>query len=499
MSGVIVNEVRRGSYVDSVALMRLSRAIAAIDGVQEAAVMMGTPANLEIMADADLLDERGRSALGGDLVIAIRADAAAAGDAALAAALAMLAETGRSTGAEASWRPSSLRAAAAAAPDANLALISVPGDFAAAEARKAIRRGLHAMIFSDNVSLADEVALKREAKELGVLVMGPDCGTAIVNGTPLAFANAVGRGDIGIIGASGTGIQEVSCLIDRLGGGVSHAIGVGGRDLGREVGAITTLMALDLLEDDPDTKQIVLISKPPPQESAAKVLDRVARSGKDMTVCLIGAAQLEMPDNAKQVATLEGAALSVMGGDDAAMSAVGAPAIVPAAGKHRVCGLYSGGTLCGEAQAIFTAAGIAVQSNAPVPGADAVSTASDAHALLDLGADEFTKGKPHPMIDPSVRTPHLSTALVDERTAVVLLDVVIGYGAHADPAASVVAALNDVPAANRPAVIASVTGTDADPQNRSAQVAALQRAGVHVAPSNAQAARWALAVTGTNA
>ena len=405
----------------------------------------------------------------------------------------MLAELGQSETQAAAWQPRSLRAAVNAAPEANLALISVPGEFAAAEARKAIRRGLHAMIFSDNVSLADEVALKREARELGVLVMGPDCGTAILNGTPLAFANAVRRGDIAIIGASGTGIQEVSCLVDHFGGGISHAIGVGGRDLSRDVGGITTLMAFDLLDDDPATKHIILISKPPPQDTASQVLQRVARSDKSVTVCFIGADDLAMPANATQVATLEGAAMSVMGRDAASVDDAIPPAIVLPVGRQAIKGLFSGGTLCAEAQLIFKQSGAAVQSNAPIPGVSEFAETSNAHVLFDLGADEFTKGKPHPMIDPLVRWPALQSVMSDEQTAVVLLDVVIGYGAHTDPAGAVVTALSDMPVSNRPAVIASVTGTETDPQNRSAQIAKLQGAGVHVADSNAQAARWALA------
>src|SRR5580704_9603583 len=97
------------------------------------------------------------------------------------------------------------------------------------------------MIFSDNVPIAEEASLKHEARERGLMVMGPDCGTAIIGGVPLAFANAVPRGDIGIIGASGTGIQEVSTLIARAGRGVRHAIGTGGRDMHAEVGGLTTL------------------------------------------------------------------------------------------------------------------------------------------------------------------------------------------------------------------------------------------------------------------
>src|SRR4029077_18600887 len=217
-------------------------------------------------------------------------------------------------GAAAADAPRTLRAALRELPEANLALISVPGDFAVAEARKALDLGLHAMIFSDNVPLADEAALKREARERGLMVMGPDCGTAIIAGVPLAFANVVPRGDIGIIGASGTGIQEISCLIARAGRGVSHAIGTGGRDLKAEVGAITTLMAIDALETDAATKHVVLVSKPPAPEVARRVLDRIARSAKPFTVCFIGAPDFESPANARSAASLKATAEMVVGG-----------------------------------------------------------------------------------------------------------------------------------------------------------------------------------------
>ncbi|MEK9723923.1 MAG: transcriptional regulator, partial [Rhodospirillaceae bacterium] len=288
---VVVNQVRKGFYLDSVALMRMSRSLVAGDGVEEAAMMMGSPSNRQIMDDAGLLAEAGRAAGGGDLIIGIRADSQAAADAALAEAANIL-DAPTAAGEGTAWKPRTLRAAVKAQPQSNLALISVPGDFAVAEARKAIRRGLHAMIFSDNVALDAEADLKREARELGRLVMGPDCGTAIVGGVPLAFANVVKRGAVGLIGASGTGTQEVSCLIDQYGGGVSHAIGVGGRDLKSEVGGISTLMALDMLDADPMTEQVVLISKPPPDDVATAVLERVAASRKPAVVCFIGAGEL---------------------------------------------------------------------------------------------------------------------------------------------------------------------------------------------------------------
>jgi FdrA protein len=246
-------------------------------------------------------------------------------------------------------------------PEANLALISVPGDFAISEARKAIRRGLHAMIFSDNVSLAAEAALKHEAQALGRLVMGPDCGTAIINGTPLAFANSVARGAVGIIGASGTGIQEVSSLIGQYGGGISHAIGVGGRDLRSEIGGISTLMALDALATDVATAHIVLVSKPPPAEIVARVLERAASISKPVTVCFIGAKVMPMPANTTQVFSLKDAARTALGlreNDHTTRQIIPSNIRSPSlqmAGQNTVRGLFSGGTLCAEAQSMFLA------------------------------------------------------------------------------------------------------------------------------------------------
>ncbi|GMQ75194.1 MAG: acyl-CoA synthetase FdrA [Gammaproteobacteria bacterium] len=492
MSATILNEVRKGFYLDSVALMRLSRTLADLEGVEEAALMMGTPANRRIMADAGLLDAAGEAAGGGDLIIGVRAISAAAADSARIEARALL-DTPASGGREATrWRPRTLRAALKSHPGANLVVISVAGEFAVAEARKAIRRGLHAMIFSDNVSLAEEAALKREARELGCLVMGPDCGTAIINGIPLAFANRVPRGDIGIIGASGTGTQEISCLIARYGGGISQAIGVGGRDLKTEVGGISTLMALDALATDAATAHIALVSKPPPAEVAARILERIAASGKPATVCFIGAGELPMPANATQAFTLKAAAQTASGVHAEAATEEPIPAINVARGRSRIQGLFSGGTLCAEAQIIFRAADEAVFSNAPVPGVALLAEAHGGHPLLDLGNDEYTQGKPHPMIDPSVRDAAMVAALGDAAIGVILLDVVIGYGAHDDPADHLASVLKAHGVKDGPAIVASVTGTEEDPQIRSVQVAKLEAAGVHVAPTNADAALWAL-------
>jgi FdrA protein len=471
--------------------MRISRQIAGMAGVQEAGLMLGTPANKDILREAGVLGPDGEAAEPGDLILAVRATDAAAGAAAMAEAKRLLDAPREQAASSGLTTVRTLRSAVRELPDANLALISVPGHFAVAEARKALALGLHVMIFSDNVALADEVAIKREARKRGLLVMGPDCGTAIIGGAPLCFANEVPRGNIGIVGASGTGIQEVSCLIARAGGGISHAIGTGGRDLKAEVGAITTLMAIDALDADPASRHIVLISKPPEPAVARLVLDRVARSAKPFTICFLGASGLALPANARAAATLRAAADASLG----RVAGNGPAPRVRANGGTLVRGLFAGGTFCSEAQIVFAQAGLPVASNVPVPGASALAGAQETHALthtmIDLGDDEFTRGRPHPMIEPAVRERPLAAALADPAVGAILLDVVLGHGAHPDPAGHLAGLLGG--RNGGPLVIASVTGTDADPQPRGVQVEKLVAAGVMVANSNADAAELAAA------
>ena len=503
--GHLETRVRQQFYLDSVALMRMSRTLTAQIGVHDAAMMMGTPANLEILSNATLLEfpvaGHHESDIGaGDLILTVRAESRDVAMQALDEAEQLLAQP-QQAGKARTWQPRSIRSAVDVHPDANLALISVPGAFAVSEARKAVRRGLNAMIFSDNVPVEDEAELKREARELGVLVMGPDCGTCVINGVPLAFANQLPRGDIGIVGASGTGIQEVSCLLAGMNKGISHAIGVGGRDMNSAVGGISTLMALDALEADDSTRHIVVICKPPSAEVAARVLNRIGQSAKTFTICFLGGSSPELPANAQWAATLSAAAEHAGGHSGLFAESAGAIAAYTgraggdqdtAANKRQLIrGLFCGGTLCAEAQVICSAAGLSVASNAAIPGVSALDS-GQGHTLIDLGADEYTQGKPHPMIDPAVRDQLLNDALTEPDTAVVLLDVVIGYGAHADPAGQLVNSLPDNYAKNGARLIASVTGTEQDPQVRSRQIATLQRVGIEVAVSNAHAARLAV-------
>ncbi len=490
---IVVNEVRPSFYMDSVALMRFSREIAAKAGIEEAALMMGTPANLRIMADAGVLAGEGETAASGDLVIAIRAADEEVARTCLTEASAFLDQPARQQKAGEAWKPKTLRAAVKAMPDANLALISVPGDYAAAEARKALNRGLNVMIFSDNVSIEAEIALKQQAYAAGCLLMGPDCGTAIIGGTPLAFANQVPSGDIGIIGASGTGIQEVSCQIAGLGKGISEAIGVGGRDLKVEVGGTTTLMAIDLLDADPRTNHIVLVSKPPALAVAERIAARIEESSKQFTVCFIGGEDIELPANGKMAPTLRDAARMAAGLESLTDDSSGDKKGDQATGQRGdIRGLFAGGTLCAEAQAIMKRAGLAPASNVPIAGiANIKSEGGSGHQLIDLGDDDYTQGRPHPMIDPSVRDQALADALSDPKVGVVLLDVVLGYGGHLDPAGHVAAFLEEHDTGGR-LIVASVVGTEGDPQQLGTQIAKLERAGVEVAPSNADAVSLAL-------
>lgn len=473
--------------------MRAARALAALPGVEAASLVIGTPSNKAQLKEAGLLAAAGAAARPDDLVIAVRAHNAQAASRALAEAERLLASLPLEPPPAGLARAHGFCAARAALPEANLALVSVPGPFAAAEARRALEAGMHAMVFSDNVPLEEEVALKRLARRKGLLLMGPDCGSAIIGGVPLGFANAVPRGDVGIVSASGTGLQEVSTLLARAGRGVSHAIGVGGRDLSEAVGGLTTFAALEALEADRATRHVVVISKPPAPAVARALLARIARSRKRATLCLLGARALRLPRNAEFAPTLLAAAERVAG--RTLRSEAPEP---PAARSGAIRGLFCGGTLCAEAQLVLLQAGLAVRSNVPVPGAGRPARHGSGHLLLDLGEDAYTRARPHPMIEPELRAPLIAEALADPRVAVLLLDVVIGYGAHPDPAGAVAQALARA-RRRRALVIASVTGTDADPQGYARQVARLREAGVKVAGSNAEAAALAAACIGARA
>jgi FdrA protein len=435
--------VRRGAYYDSVTLMLVSRAAATTTG-EEVSVGMATPLNLELLANQGFtIEDAGPN----DLVIAIRADDV---EAVVAAVDEELAKKGGDTTVR--ERPAARSLASAARRDdaLNLAFLSIPGDHVAHEAAAALEAGLHVFCFSDGVSLDVEAALKRRALERGLLFLGADCGTAIIDGVALGFANAVERGPVGIVGASGTGTQEVCCLLDAAGIGVAHAIGVGGRDLHASVGGLMMRRGLELLADDPDTQAIVVISKPPDAAVAATIKVASEATGKPVVLGF----ELTLEEAAARAAELVGGALPPR------EERLRRP---PTEGEVR--GLYSGGTLCGEAERIV------------------------GHGTFtDFGDDEYTQGRAHPMIDQSLRLEHLAAAT----EPVLLLDVVLGYGAHPDPASE----LAPVIAEKDAHVIVALCGAAQDPQGLDAQRAQLEAAGAVVTRSNAHAARLAKEAAG---
>ena len=482
------NRVKTNAYFDSVALMRIAASLNARPEVAMASLMMGTPANQELLREAGLLVDEGMAAGPNDLVIAVSAEEALL-DPLLAEAEAGLESQAPATGESEQARPRTLEQAVGA----NLALISTPGRYAAAEALKALKLGMHVFLFSDNVPPGEELLLKEEAGRRGLLVMGPDCGTAIVNGVPLGFANAVRRGDIGIVGASGTGSQEIACLVDRAGAGISQLFGVGGHDLSEMIGGRSMLAALDALAGDPATRVIVLVSKPPAPAVAAAVLERAAHAGKPVVVNFLGA-EVVKADNIHPAATLEDAAAL------AAALSLGAPVVqafdVPeptrlaarlTAGRSAIRALFSGGTFAYEAQLLLGE--VATSAGRWVPGQPITFPAGN--LVLDLGDDEYTVGRPHPMIDPTLRVDFLLAALAAPDTAVVLLDVVLGTGSAADPAGALAPALRETAG---PVVVAFVCGTPTDRQGLESQEAVLREVGVVLAPSSTAAIRLAGAV-----
>jgi FdrA protein len=477
--------------------MRLSRDLQAIQGVTMAAAMMGTPPNLALMRQAGLLTADGESAAAADLVIAVIAADAEAADAAHGAAQAALAAPRATTGSRGDCRrPRTLASALAMLPGANVALISVPGMYAGAEAWKALNAGLHVMLFSDNVSIETEVELKRYAAERSLLMMGPDCGTAIIDGVPLGFANAVPRGRIGLAAASGAGLQEVTAIIAAEGEGVSQAIGLGGRDLSESVGGLMLGPALAALVDDRATEVICVIGKPPGPAVARRLAEEAGRLGKPCVVHYMGVpSSTDGPWHA--AATLEDAARAAValargrrpaaadftlpGAEVAAMVDAGVRGLGPE--QRYVRGVYAGGTLAHEAVGL-----LAQRLTGVSPG---VLGGGTAHRVVDLGEDVFTLGRPHPMLDGTVRREWIEREGLEPATAVLLLDVILGYGAHPDPVGEIARALDAVRRQRRVTIVASVCGTDGDVQDRRGQIAALRARDVCVMPSNAQAARLA--------
>lgn len=493
-------------YQDSVSLMQISARLNKIDGVDEASVAMGTEANIARMTDAgfgaDIV------AKPNDLVVAVRGEEAACNEAIDIAYEALTAKPDAGDDSQQFSQPlTSFALGVDQHPDANLALISVPGEYATAEATKALNLGLNVMMFSDNVSVADERAIKDLAQQKELMVMGPDCGTAIINGIPLGFANVVRRGAIGVVAASGTGLQEATCRVHQLGEGISQALGTGGHDLYQEVGGISMLHGLRALADDPETKVIVLISKPPAKAIAERILEAASKVSKPVVVHFLGATDTNMALNNVQfahslahsaevaVAVLNDQAIPAVQTEPKDNSVLEGLAIRLAPTQRYIRGIFAGGTFCFEAQIIANQYGLKAYSNTPIEGNSLLDDvwSSQKHTIVDLGDDDFTQGKPHPMIDPTLRNQRILQDAQDPDTAVILFDVVLGYGASEAPIAELLDIIAQVrrDSATQPVFIAHVCGTDLDPQSCDLIRASLTTAEVLIADSNADAAHLA--------
>ncbi|MFQ6030330.1 MAG: acyl-CoA synthetase FdrA, partial [Dehalococcoidia bacterium] len=483
------------------------------EGVEQATAMMGTDNNKELLAQVGLLQEEGKAATANDLIVALRLAAPEIEAAALELVQQRLATAGPAGSGSAEYRPRTLEGGLQVLPDANLAIISVPGNYAAAEARKALDHGLHVLLFSDNVSVAEEVDLKRRAIERGLFLLGPDCGTAIIGGVPLGFANAVPAGRVGLVAASGTGLQQATCLLASAGEGVSHALGVGGRDLTDQVGGLMMVEGLATLQEDPNTEIIVLISKPPGPDTQARLHDALRTLPKPCVACFLapgGATRQE--EGVYREATLEDAVrrtLDLLGRPcpdwgkipKTAWQNLQAASAGVALGPRYIKGLYSGGTLCYEALLRLREMGEEVASNLDSsPGQDLSPDRYPGHLLLDLGEDEYTVGRPHPMIDFRLRCDYLQRATADPQVGVLLLDLVLGYGANPDPASELVPALMEAQQSVRRegrslACVVGLCGTDSDPQGLARQEEALTNAGAIVVRSNSLAVEIAAALS----
>jgi FdrA protein len=496
-----------GAYRDSLLLLGATRAMQDSDDVSWASASMATPGMVEDLEGRGFPPDSLAGADANALVLAVEAAEDPAASQALDRGRAMLfAEAGADRdGAAADRRghraqpePRTVGEAARLLPEANVAVVSVPGPYAAIAAHSALTAGLHVLLFSDNVPVSDEVALKRRASGLGRLVMGPGAGTAMLGGVGLGFANAVGAGPVGVVAAAGTGAQEVMTLLDHWGIGVSQVIGVGGRDLSAEVGGLMARDAVRALDADPRTEVILLISKPPDQDVARTVIG-ASRGTPVVAACLGMSAPEGGLAGASLAATLEGGALRVaeiLGRDVPDLSgSYGAEAAIARAGAGRtaVRGFFTGGTLCYEAQVILSQALGPVYSNIPLRHDLGLPAPAGAHVCLDLGEEEYTKGRPHPMIDPAARREIMREQAFGPDVAAVLLDVVLGYASHPDPAGEIAATCADI-VADGAAVVCYVLGARADQQGLDRQRAKLAEAGAIVTESAAQAARTAAAI-----
>ncbi|MCK5683958.1 acyl-CoA synthetase FdrA [bacterium] len=482
--------IRKNEYYDSVSLMLISKRLSGLENFDDCSLMMGTTHNIDILKNAGYKFDNTESITPNDLIIAVSSGEENPLKKITDEMELIEQEKNSQMGDE--FRPSTITSALKSNPDMNFVLISVPGEHAAYEAQLALDSGLHVMLFSDNVTVEEEVSLKKSAREKGLLMMGPDCGTAIINGLPLGFANVVKKGKIGIVGASGTGIQEISAIIGRFGGGITHAIGLGGRDLKEGVGGIMMEMGIDALMQDDETEIIVLCSKPPAHDIADKIIKKVENSKKPVIINFLGDSR-EDKNGIVFCKTLEDTglkALELAGIKTDIVDVVHKD--IDLKGKF-FTGLYTGGTLTAETLIILSEDDHKIYGNVQknpelyVSGWKTVK----GHNLIDLGEDEFTKGKPHPMIDPSERNNLLVREAKNPDVGVVIMDFVLGFGSHMDPVGAMEKGIFEARKIDPDMILmASITGTHEDPQNFNEQKKKLEDYGVLYFNTNAEAVRF---------
>jgi FdrA protein len=503
---VSAHRVFAGSYLDSLLLMSATVAMEEQPGVEWAGAVMATPRGVADLREAGFDDPELAGLGANDLVLAVRGAEQDGLDGALEAGRASAFDLREDGGARAAdEEPTSIRDAVARQPETNVAIVSVPGEYAAVEAHHALTAGLHVLLFSDNVPLAEEIELKTRASGLGLLVMGPGAGTAVLGGTGLGFANVPAdrstlTRSVGVIAAAGTGAQEVAALLDRWGVHVSQVVGVGGRDLSAEVDGEMAALAARALHASEQTDAVLLVSKPPAPSAAGRVLQACGET--PAVAVFLGLDELPGQPDAPLEPTLErgaAAAARLVGGEPAELTTGLRDAVAGAcdrlsAERTLVRGLFSGGTLCYEAQLVLEGLLGPVHSNEPLRAERGLPAPAGAHVLLDLGAEEYTRGVPHPMIDPSGRLELLRQQAEDSSVAVVLLDVVLGHGSHPDPAGQLAPVCAELMADGGPQVVAYVLGTEQDPQVYSRQRAALEQVGCIVPETNARAAYAAGAI-----
>ena len=489
--------VLKNRYFDSVFLMRAAKRLGEEKGVEQAAVVMGSERNVQTLAQAGYAGAEEEGATPNDLLVALQGSSVEGLRAVLDHIEDWLVRDESAIGITAMR---TMEQALSTQPKSNLAVISVPGEYAAREARRALEHGLNVFLFSDNVPVEEEISLKQLAEERGLLVMGPDCGTGIIAGSGIGFANSVRQGPVGVVGPSGTGIQEITTLVHRAGSGISHAIG-----------GLSTLRGIDALEADPGTTAIVVVSKPPDGSTYDRVRDRISRCSKPVVTCFLGKPD-EAPYASPHVAIThdldEAAILAVRltnGGKPAkALSSAGKihrrakkerPLIGPQ--QKYIRGVFAGGTFCYQAQQVLQQWGLTVHSNEPLDPSLKLDDPmrSTGHSIVDMGADMFTRGRPHPMIDSTLRAERIRAEAEDPEVAILLLDFILGYGAGPDPAGALVEALHDAKRASRKqggnlCVVTSLCGTPEDPQGLEGQATTLETAGALVFYSSFQAARF---------